>query len=361
MKKLEVQNFLQSGHSLSDLTKNFHIDIKFHKFYPELCLLKYNQIESPMNEQIVQECRGLILNTNNNYKIVNYTFNKFFNFGELNAKTIDWNSAKVGHKYDGSLIQVYYYNNQWNIATSGVPDGENFVGDFGISFKDLFLNTLKENNIFLPEKNKYNYCFAVELCTPFNKIVVKHEKSYVKLLAARNLESLEEVPRDELKNIWNIPIFEIFNFNSIDEINKSFKDISPVQQEGFVVVDNNFNRIKIKHPGYIALHHIKSSVSLNNFVEIIKNGEIDEIISYFPEYKDSLIKIKTKIDDLIYSTEKFWEKCKHIENRKEFAFYVAKHPISGALFSLRDGKVSSIKEFIYKLDNNKILNLIGEK
>lgn len=50
-------------------------------------LLKYNQLESDFSNEIVRECRGIILNKDN--KIVCYPFHKFFNYGEQYADFID--------------------------------------------------------------------------------------------------------------------------------------------------------------------------------------------------------------------------------------------------------------------------------
>jgi hypothetical protein len=42
------------------------------------------------------------------WKVMSLAFKKFFNSEEGNAHKIDWNTAKVLEKLDGSLIQVYY-------------------------------------------------------------------------------------------------------------------------------------------------------------------------------------------------------------------------------------------------------------
>src|SRR6185312_17211633 len=68
-----------------------------------LVSLKYNQIESPMHEPIVQECRGMVVNTTTG-KVLAHPYNKFWNYGEHLADTIDWSTARVLEKLDGSLM-----------------------------------------------------------------------------------------------------------------------------------------------------------------------------------------------------------------------------------------------------------------
>jgi hypothetical protein len=48
------------AHGLAELEHRFAVRGVRHRAYPNLVLLKYSQIDSPMAEPVVQECRGLI-------------------------------------------------------------------------------------------------------------------------------------------------------------------------------------------------------------------------------------------------------------------------------------------------------------
>ena len=88
-----------------------------------LIQLKYSQLESKMSERIVQECRGLILDEANDWAIVCYPFDKFFNYSESNAVKLNWDNSEIFEKLDGSLMMLYFYDNQWNclLYTSPSP------------------------------------------------------------------------------------------------------------------------------------------------------------------------------------------------------------------------------------------------
>src|SRR6185312_8924249 len=107
---------------LERLNEAYGIDFNQHKTYPNLYSLKYNMIESPMGERIVQECRGIVLDAADNWNVVARPFDKFFNVGEGHAAKIDWNTAKVQEKLDGSLMIMYHYGDDWQVASSGTPD-----------------------------------------------------------------------------------------------------------------------------------------------------------------------------------------------------------------------------------------------
>ena len=115
-----------------------------------LILFKYNQIDSDFNEPIVNESRGIILEKNT-WKVVAYAFDKFFNFGESYAAKIDWDSAVVEQKEDGSLIKVYFYL---------FTNLQNHI---------ILVNTDKAH--FYKEHNYY--CFSL------TKLVVRHNLNYL--------------------------------------------------------------------------------------------------------------------------------------------------------------------------------------
>lgn len=120
-------------------------------------LLKYSQIHSDFSNELVRECRGIILDKKD-WSIAKRGFNKFGNYGESYVPEIDWDSAVVQEKLDGSLIAMFWnkYDNKWQIGTNGTINARNAslqLSSDGIeNFYDLVLYTLgkmymKENNI----------------------------------------------------------------------------------------------------------------------------------------------------------------------------------------------------------------------
>ena len=112
-------------------------------------LFKYNQIESDFSNPIVKEARGIIFKEGFcNYSVC-YAFNKFFNYGETNAATINWNSATVTEKIDGSLIKLWYDNKQWHISTNGMIDAYKayYSNIENANFGNLFEEALYNNKL----------------------------------------------------------------------------------------------------------------------------------------------------------------------------------------------------------------------
>lgn len=348
------------------------------KDYGNKILLKYNQIESPMSESIVQECRGLILEKYS-WKVLSLSFYKFFNYGESHAAKIDWDSANILEKMDGSLISCYYdWNDKtWYGATTGTANGEGEVNNkLGTNFNDLFWDTVY---------NKYNLntcllntdlVYMFELCTPYNIVVKPHGESSATLLGVRNRVTLKEISYKELNMVatsLGVPLVKNFDLNSgnVGVLFKTFEDMV-WYEEGYVVVDGNFNRIKIKNPAYVHAHHIKSKTAEHNIITIVKTNEVEEFSATFPERKDELFKLKENYDRLISKLELVWGELNKLRpkdnghnEKKEFAknvFEISSEKgvkeFSSLFFLLNSGKVSSVKDFLFNYDNKKLYKML---
>lgn len=104
-KPLEIQKFLRTdGNTLGDLKQDpYKLSINVGPDRRRVCF-KYNQIKSDMGLRIPKEARGLILDRQNDWEVVSYALPKFFNAAENEAATIDWESAEVFEKMDGSCV-----------------------------------------------------------------------------------------------------------------------------------------------------------------------------------------------------------------------------------------------------------------
>ena len=347
---------LRSGVTVSDIESKYFIKTRRHGKYPNLVLFKYDQISSPMGDPLVQEARGIILDEANNWAVVARPFDKFFNAEEGYAAEIDWSTARFFEKLDGSICTVYYYGGEWHVATSGTPDAASQVNDYGFSFAELFWKVFYANGYKVPEDK--NVCLMFELMTPYNRVVVRHDFNRLVLIGARDLTSMLEVSVD---NVSGYETVRSFDLTSLSAAVASFKEINPLNQEGYVVVDAKFNRIKVKHPGYVALHHMKSGMSMRRILEVVRAGEVSEVIAHFPEYSDAINKVQAAIDTLRSTVAADYERCKHETDRKAFAMLATKTAYPDALFSIFSKKASSADDWVANLRNESLYDRLGLK
>lgn len=373
---LKIQKFIKEN-GLDNAVKNFQLKVRE---YNHKVLLKYDQLSAPtlMSNIEVQECRGLILEKGT-WNVMSLAFTKFFNAEESNAHKVDWNTAHVLEKLDGTLIQVYWdwVTNEWFAGTTGTAEGEGEVNNkMGTTFNSLFWDTITKQYALNPCMFDKDHVYVFELTTPYNIVVKPHGESSATLLTVRNRVTLQEVSWIDLTMIaesLRVPLVKRFDLNAKDvgALLRTFEGM-PWSEEGYVVVDANFNRIKIKNPAYVAVHHLKGKTAEHNIITIVKSNEIEEFASTFPERKDELLRLKENYDKLVDKLNEVWfelstRKPKNItkEEKKRYAAAVfevcGKYDLkqfTGLYFGLVDGKVASVEDFIVNYDDKLLYKML---
>jgi len=370
-KELAIVTYIEK-HGLDKAIVDFELKCKE---YDNKVLLKYNQIDSDMSKEEVQDCRGLILEKDT-WKVMSLAFRKFFNSAETQAAKVNYDTALIWEKCDGSLIQVYWDWNkkEWFAGTSGMAEAEGEVNDKpNTSFAKLFWDTMKTYEWFDIDKFVKGHTYAFELMTPYNIVVNPHPKSTVALLGVRNLETLEEYGNTDLVRVarelgFGLPKRYEINALNADDLISTFEGM-PYTDEGYVVCDANFNRVKIKNPAYLAAHHLKSKTGAHHIMTIIKTNEIEEYGATFPERREEMDSIKVKYDKLILDLEAVWKVLKRYlpkddskEAQKKYAmklFEVLRSDANvkefqGLFFALKDEKVDNVKDYIFNYDDKRL-------
>lgn len=393
---------------ISNLREAFHTDKKEHERYvqgdetsfTEFCLkyfeeelklsvkvsefghilLDYSQIDSPRKHPVVDECRGIILDPSLT-SIVCRPFNRFYNVGEypeLEA-TFDFKNCYVDEKADGSLIKMWYdcINEKWQVGTRGSFFGDNKIstltGEEGtISFKELFLRATNQTQEGFEKWSSLlnkDTTFLFELCTLENKIVTAYPKDTVFLLGARNNVTGAESNRqtlDDLQAVINQHLLSTgskavvlrphkYFLRSLQEIKESAEKLEGMK-EGFVLCDDQFNRLKMKSTAYVQAHHIRGEgVTPKRAVLLALSGEIPEFLAYFPEFSEILTPYDQHVNSLKEEIVETFSKIKGIEGQKEFALEAMKYKYNGFLFSLRKG--ISLQEAISKSTTNNLISV----
>ena len=258
-------------------------------------LLKYNQFLSDFSNLIVRECRGSIfyLRDDGLYECVCRAFDKFGNYGEKYADEIDWSSAQVQEKVDGSLIKVFYHNGSWHIATNGTINAYNCIvykedKETNKTYGSIFNFALRGHlNQFFESLNK-DYTYMFELVSPYTKLVVEYPDTALYYLSRRNIHTMEEDnARPEAFEEFGILFPKTYSLKTLEDCLAYVKTMDK-NEEGFVVKDAAFHRIKIKSPEYLLAFRSKNNgvLSTKRIVKMIREESIDDLLAYCPEYKE---------------------------------------------------------------------------
>jgi bifunctional DNA-binding transcriptional regulator/antitoxin component of YhaV-PrlF toxin-antitoxin module len=309
----------------------------------------------------VRECRGLIIDKDINPVCV--PFFKFGNYGESYADKIDWESAKVEEKIDGSLIKVWNYGGKWIVSTNGTIfadtasiNSENEMNQETVfqNFGDLFRAAL-DNIGFNVESLNPQYTYMFELVSPHNRVVVPYETIDVYHIGTRDIVSLKEIEIDV--GIKKPKTYECNNIDDLIEMALKLKYC----EEGYVVKDKDYKRIKVKSPAYVAVQHLIAGMNEKNLLELIRKNETGEFLTYFPEYKKYVDNLSEKIENTVsYINEIIRNEIegKTFETRKDFAAMATKTKYSAFFFLYYDGKFKNPSDWLWSMQNDKILEQI---
>ena len=324
-------------------------------------LFSYSQIDSDFYNPIVKECRGIILDERT-FTTVCVPFFKFGNYGEGYVDTIDWSSARVQEKVDGSLIKVWYHNNAWHVSTNGTIDAKDAtVSEISpySTYYDLFMAAAKSSNLDINSLDR-NYTWMFELISPYNRVVVPYAETEVRHIGTRNIHTLEECDID-----IGVTKPKAYGFTSLDEYISMASEL-PFSEEGYVVVDKYWHRNKVKSPAYVAAHHLKNNgvVTYERIVGLVRENEQGEFLVYYPEFKEGFTKVQSAIDNFISQLEsdkKYASENVDLSNRKIFAMYATKTICPAFLFGWLDKKCDDTKEWLWNQTNEKIVKWVGLK
>lgn len=326
-------------------------------------LFKYQQGESDMSLPIVQVSRGIIIDLTN-MSVACRRFDKFFNYQEPYAAHLI-GKIRAEEKIDGSIIGLWYdRDGHWRVSTNGMIDAYevdlpvqvNGIKTYGQLFEKIF-------NMTEEELNQYKeYTLIFELVSPQNRIVVEYPEDKLYFLGLRNNKTGQEISSHqapaELTNHFELP--RIYPINSIGQAAEVAKTLDK-NQEGFVLVDELFNRVKVKGAEYLKLHILRSNtVSTKGLLELILAEEDDDLISNFPEYGEAILTLHSKIDNLIEDIENSISVAPFDLDKKDFAIKVKETPYAGILFKLYNNPGYEWKNELLCLDNlNKLYKMLG--
>lgn len=357
---LKLIELINNNPNWKELLSNSPYCIKMQE-EDNFILLKYDQINSDFSNEIVKECRGIILDKNT-FKIVCFPFIKFFNIGEPNADKIDWSSARVQEKIDGSIMKIWFYNGNWHLSTNGCINANNaelsFKTDKYKTFSDLFWDIFDKD--ILDRLNK-DYTYMFELVSPYNRVVVEYDKLDLYHIGTRN-----NVTGEELEVDIGIKKPNQYKLNNEEEVKNATSKLK-LDHEGYVVVDRYYHRIKIKSPLYVKAHYmISSGFNTGKIIDLIRENEQEEFLAYFPYYRQDIELLENKIQNYIDLITNNWKDIfKFIKEnpvRKDIASYILNKDKANSeiYFGLLDRKfdISEIRNTIMDWQNKKIIERI---
>lgn len=363
MTELLVQTYLRSGKTFEQLEAEHGVCA-----YPcdDKIALNYD-INAKDSDPLARQCRGLVLRADT-FDIVSYPFSRFFNHGQGCAATIDWDTAVVEEKLDGTMCNVYHDGNHWHVGTRKRAEAnlETLNGEYtceALANKAAKIAGKTDLQGLMAEGDR-NKTYVFELTSPFNQIVVSYDDIKLTLLAVRDLTTLlEENPR-----LWadklciDVPrLYNVHSFSDMVDFVNSMNKAGRIDHEGCVVKDAAFNRVKVKDPRYCFANSAHDTVgkSWKRVAEAVITGIADDLLPIVPEYMvERLTKMQEGISKAVAETLADYAEINHVDNMKEYAEYAKNKRWPDALFALKRGKAAHLDDYLKKMPTDRVVEIV---
>jgi T4 RnlA family RNA ligase len=306
--------------------------------HPSLPLTIYNYTAKAQFDRYwvdaTLHCRGLVLD--NNYRSIARPLPKFFNLEEYQGKIPD-GVPNIYEKLDGSLIILFYYQGQWEVASRG-----SFSSEQAQMARVLLANYRSDlDNL----DRDYTYLF--EIIYPSNRIVVDYGSAQrLVLLAAVHTQTGAELDHTAVN--W-LDRAEVYPATSLPEWIKSIAEgrfpTNDARQaelnnhEGFILKWPNGFRLKYKLADYVRLHRIITRVQAKDIWECLsQNQDLDQFLDSVPDefynwVKDTKLDLETKYQAIETECQNAF---KDFDTRKDAALYFQTQKYPGVLFLMLD-------------------------
>ena len=326
------------------LHENYGLKIKRKGPY---AIFNYN-FDSPFSDPVVQEARGIILDTEK-LEVVCWPFRKFGNYHESYADDIDWSTACVQEKVDGSIIKLWFSEREdrWIFSTNGTIDAADATVEDswdGLSFEDAILSAENYKDIRTEDLDR-NKTYIFELVGPKTQVVVRYDKPLLYHTGTRSNITGQET--DEDIGIIRPARYPLQSLEEcIEAARKLNSDGDGVEYEGFVVVDAAWHRVKIKSPDYILKHKIAQTyLSPENCFDLLLNSgytaqELCEIrpndAAVLKYYDWQIEEVYCLADRIAEMARALYEEYSH--DRKAVAMDIKSHPLAYVGFRALDSR-----------------------
>lgn len=250
-----------------------------------------------------------------------------------------------------------WFDDIWHISTNGnINAFDSKIGNDLCPYKtfgDMFLNNFKYRENSLDVLNK-DYTYMFEIVSPYTKVVVNYPQIDIYHIGTRN-----NITGKELDIDIGIKKPDIYNLKTEQEVKDAAEKL-PFDEEGYVVVDNLYHRVKIKSPSYVNVHRLINNHSVNKekILELIMSNEQSEFLSYFPEYNNDFEDIENKFLSYKKNLNKIKETVVNVNmTNKEFALFNIKNFKEDSDFGFKffQGKIKTVQDYIDSLTNKKII------
>lgn len=196
-----------------------------------------NRFKSNFENPMSFECNGLIMEYNKTLNKYNFLVIPIplFNSQRLIKNEIEYhfnaNEYKLYKVYDGTIINLYYYNNEWKISTNKAYNANKLIFINNKTYEDVLSEILTyypEFSFNKLEKHKcYTFCMKYNLYHPFIENIHMNNNKLVFLQSVDMYEfnNNNKLVINENENL-GLPISHQYNINQFENLSAIYHTLN---------------------------------------------------------------------------------------------------------------------------------------
>ena len=296
---MELQNYINSHPNYISEFKNFGFKVNSFK---KLKIISYSYNNKPnYNENNLWQlyCRGAVINSD--HKII--CLPPIHSIDLNGNQEFDNQNIIYEHLIDGTMINLFYNNDEWIISTRSEIGGYN-KWDNQKSFRQMFDECSQLDYETLDKSMSYS--FVMRHTENRNISPIHQNELFLVEVYQYKDNQIKRLSKSEYPdNIYSIDQ----SYSNKDEFMKMYE--GPVINyfiKGFIIKSNSLC-YKWINPYFTEVKNLKINMNnhLLNYIELRRNGNLKKYLRYFPEHQHLFNNYKEKIHSLsndLYTTYK---------------------------------------------------------
>ena len=335
---MEIQSFINQNNDYLVKFKNMYLQINNYNVLG-LSLIKYN------HKTIIDDFTKLFKSV-----IVNKKTNKIVSVAPMKSIKCDHNillnnDTQISRMYDGTMINVFYHNDEWTLSTRSFIGAKNYWNkNSKKSFKDMFnecfnqydeLDTTHSYSFVLQHKDNSNITPVNE-----NKVILVEEYD-------------SELNKLDLNN--NNYSFEcVKTYKNYHELKMVEKNIHKYDK-GYNIINNNCRNVYITED-YKYIFDLKPNQNKKMFIllTLYKQRNVDEYLKVYKDDKEIIEMYKNKYE--IMRNELYSNYCNHFI-KKNIITKDVPYQLKPIIYELHEIYKATGQKINYKLINDYLQNM----
>lgn len=362
---LLIQDRLRAGEHFLKLANEFDLEVQQHSHHKHL--VWFGLGSGDIQEPLVQQCRGLILDSTDNWNVVARPLDHIFEWDAPGAPLLH-GRIRTFDKVDGIMVYMWYYDG-WYLGSRANADASDAAPGGGI-LSNIFWSTFQDTKGYrLPPSTYDKHTFIWELTGPgLSPVVIdaSNERRLTLIAVRENSTGLEIDPElfceQQIRPYacpWEDTIDEFQSFKSALEtvISTSLPFL-----EGVVLRDESNQRIIVTHPEYETARALRKQLSVK---WIINNARAKNPVSHttLSNYgADNWLDLHKLVSigyiDLIRRITETRAKLAKVIVPTEYATEAAVYPYGDVLLSLFNRKHVYVADALRELPYDELLDML---